>query len=219
MHLIWLAIAVVAAIASGAVGFDIGKNSAQIAAAIKSSAAAAGARPCPGATVPPAAGSHLASLLVRQPAGVTPLRGPFSHHVLSLGQFVSALYPQNPAYRSQLVDRCFQIAAQRGWTQPSGEIVAVYLIQFQTPADARSYALAAEAGDLADPLNRVHVAVSGVSDGILIEDPSLDKYGNTRTRLLGDQGNVAIIIHVFEPARLPSHAVSMSLLREQAARL
>jgi hypothetical protein len=139
--------------------------------------------------------------------------------VLSLGQFVRALYAQSPGEQTQLADRCFQVAAQRGWTRPSGQIVAVYLIQFATPADARSYALSAEAGDLSDPANRLHLAVSGISDGILIEDPSLDKYGNTRSRLLGDQGNVAILIHVFEPARLPSHASSVSLLRKQVARI
>ena len=58
-----------------------------------------------------------------------------------------------------------------------------------------------------------------MSDGILIEDPSLNDFGDTTTRLLGDRGNVAILIHVYTPARLASQAFSASLLRQQAARI
>jgi hypothetical protein len=61
--------------------------------------------------------------------------------------------------------------------------------------------------------------VISVPDGMLIEDPSLNEFGDATARLIGDRGNVAIIIHVYEPARLPSQALSISLLREQAARI
>ena len=219
VHLIWLAIALLATIASGSVGFIIGKNSAQIGAVIKSAAAAAGARPCPGATVAPSVGSHLAGELLPVPAGATRPKGPYAHQVLSLDQFISELYPQDPAEKARMVGRCFEVAAQQSWTVPSGETVYVYLIQFGTNTDARSYALAGEQGFLADPLDKSHSSVSGVSDGILIQDPTLDKYGNTRSWLLGDQANVTIMIQIFVPAHLPASSVGPSLLRQQAARI
>jgi hypothetical protein len=48
--------------------------------------------------------------------------------------------------------------------------------------------------------------------------PKLDSYGNTLTRLLGDAGNVAVIIHVFVPARTDNAAVAR-VLRQQSALL
>jgi len=61
--------------------------------------------------------------------------------------------------------------------------------------------------------------VAGVSDGIQIGHPALDQYGNTLTRLLGDKGSVAILIHVFVPAHIEPLAPAAALLRSQAARL
>jgi hypothetical protein len=39
------------------------------------------------------------------------------------------------------------------------------------------------------------------------------------TRLIGDKGNVAIIVHIFVPAHLPRRAFATRILRQQAARL
>ena len=137
----------------------------------------------------------------------------------SLDQFVRELYPQAPSFeKRRLVARCFRVATQQGWVLPSGRAVAVYLVQFGTRLDARSYALAVQSADLADPRNKLHGAVRGVSDGILIEAPKLDKYGNTLSRMIGDKGNVAMIIHIFVPAHLPSRTSAVPLLRRQAAR-
>jgi hypothetical protein len=138
----------------------------------------------------------------------------------TLEQYVTTLYSRAPRYeKRRLIQRCFQVAAQQGWESPSGRMVVVYLVQFRTPADARSYTLAAQSADIAEPRNKFHDAVRGVSDGVLIEDPKLDKYGNTLSRLTGDKGNVSILIDVFEPAHLPSRTSVTPLLRRQAARL
>ncbi|HEX6931004.1 MAG TPA: hypothetical protein VF162_02590 [Streptosporangiaceae bacterium] len=219
VHVIWLVVALVAALGCGTAGFVIGKSSAQISSAIKSDAAAAGAKPCHGASPAPGVGAHLANELLPLPAGGKYLKGRYRHQVDSLDQFVSTLYSSAPREKDRLIARCFQVAAQQGWVLPSGRIVAVYLVQFGTPADARSYALAAQSADIADPRNKLHDAVKGVSDGILIEDPTPDKYGNTVSRLLGDKGNIAIIVHVFVPAHLPLRASATRLLLRQAARL
>ncbi len=219
VHMIWLIITLVAALGCGAAGFLIGKSSEQIASAIKSGGAAAGAAPCKGASAAPGAGSHLASELLPLPRGAKYLKGRFKHQVDSLDEFLSALYPHVSFERGRLVAQCFRVAAQQGWVLPSGRIVTVYLAQFGTRADARSYALATQTADLADPRNKLHGAVSGVSDGILIEAPAPDKYGNTLSRLVGDKGNVAIIVHIFVPAHLPSRTSAMPFLRRQAARL
>lgn len=219
VHVIWLVVALVAALGCGTAGFVIGKSSAQISSAIKSDAAAAGAKPCRGASPAHSTGVHLASELLPLPAGARYLKGRYRHQVDSLDQFVGTLYSSAPREKARLVARCFQVAAQQGWVLPSGRIVAVYLVQFGTSADARSYALAAQSADLADRRNKLHGAVNGVSDGILIEDPAPDKYGNTVSRLIGDKGNVAIIVHFFVPAHLPLRTSATRLLLRQAARL
>ena len=60
--------------------------------------------------------------------------------------------------------------------------------------------------------------MKGVDDGIYIADPALDQDGNTFTRLLGDRGNVSMIIHVFVPAGL-NEAAAVQVLKAQYARL
>jgi hypothetical protein len=218
LHVVWLVVALVAALGSGTAGFVIGKASEQISANIKSGAAAAGATSCRGATPGPAVGSHLASRLLPLPPGAKYLKG-LKHRVDTLDQYVKTLYSSAPYEKARLVARCFQVAAQQGWVLPSGRIVAVYLAQFGTHADARSYALAAQSADLADKRNKLHGPVSGVADGMIIEAPGPDKYGNTVTRLIGDKGKVAIIVHMFVPAHLPQRAMATRTLRHQAARL
>jgi hypothetical protein len=219
LHVVWLVVALVAALGSGTAGFLIGKSSEQISSNIRSGAAATGARPCHGATTPgPAVGSHLASRLLPLPRGAKYLKG-LKHRVDTLDDYVKTLYSSAPYERARLVARCFQVAAQQGWVLPSGRIVAVYLAQFGTHADARSYALAAQSADLADKRNKLHGPVTGVSDRMIIEAPAPDKYGNTVTRLIADKGKVAIIVHLFVPAHLPQRAVAERTLRHQAARL
>ena len=219
VHVIWLVVALVTALGCGTAGFVIGKSSAQIDSAIKSGAAAADAKPCPKAAPAHSVGVRLAGDLLPRAPGAKYLKGRYKHQVDTLGQYVTTLYSKAPDEKGRLIQRCFQVAAQQGWVLPSGRIVVVYLAQFGTPADARSYALATQSADIADRRNKLHDAVSGVSDGILIENPKQDKYGNTESRLIGDKGTVAIIIHVFEPAHLPSRTSVTPLLRRQAARL
>jgi hypothetical protein len=57
--------------------------------------------------------------------------------------------------------------------------------------------------------------VPRVTDGKGLGAPKLDTYGNTLTRVLGDVGNVAIIIHVFMPART-DNPFATSVLQHQS---
>jgi hypothetical protein len=54
---------------------------------------------------------------------------------------------------------------------------------------------------------------------MFIGQPSLDHYGNALSRLIGDRGNVAIIMHLLTPAHLPLRGTADAVLRSQAARL
>jgi hypothetical protein len=155
VHVIWLIVAMVAALGCGTAGFVVGKSSAQIGARIRSGAAAAKTSPCRGASLSTAVGHQLASALVPLPSGTTYLKGRYRHQVDTLDQYIATLYSKSAHERARLVARCFQVAAQQGWQWRSGRIVAVYLAQFGTHADARSYALAAQSADLADPRNKL----------------------------------------------------------------
>jgi hypothetical protein len=220
VHLSWLAGLLVGIVVSGLLGFSIGRNGSQIGADLKSDGAAAGASPCPGEAAPAGAGRQLVAQLLPLPRGDTELKGAkYAPHALSLNGYLRLLYAGNPTEGDRLTARCFQAAATRAWSESSGVIVAVYMVRFATSADARSYALAAQAADMADPLNKLHTTVTGVADGMLVQDPTLDKYGNTLSRIIGDKDNVAIIIHVFAPAHLPATSFADSLLRRQSARI
>jgi hypothetical protein len=131
---------------------------------------------------------------------------------------VNALYSKNPTEQQRLTARCFQTAVHRGWTSPAGSATSVWLVQFGTAAGARSYVLAYEAALAADPAYSDAFGVSGVSDGKGSGEPKLDSLGNTSTTMLGDAGNVAIIIGVFVPARLDNSAAA-SVLQQQSAML
>lgn len=222
VHVIWLIAALVASLAAGSAGFVVGdafaSHRSAINAAIGSARAGARTGPCPPAPAADQAGSRLRSLLLPRPAGSRPSSTVKEPPVLSLSQYVHILYAGRASIVAQLTARCFQIAANRLWVTASGTIVAIYLSRFATAADARSYALFTEAGDLSAPTVTGHEPLPGVSDGVAVQHAKLDKFGNTFTDLLGDKGNVAIIIHVFVPARLATIAQDRSLLTAQSAR-
>jgi hypothetical protein len=138
--------------------------------------------------------------------------------VLSLRDYMNELYPGNSTEQLRLTTRCFQTAVHRTWQMPGGTVTSVWLIQFGTAADARSYTLATEQGDAADPANTDKFTVAGVADGMGLARSALDKYGNTVTRLLGDARNTSMIIHIFIPARTDNMAAA-HVLQHQNARL
>jgi len=220
---IWLIVALLASLAAGSAGFAVGdafaSHRSAIDAAIGSARAGARTGPCPSAPASGTAGQRLHSLLLPRPAGARPSSSVKTRAVLSLRDYVRALYAGRASIAAQLNARCFQIAANRLWVTASGTVVSIYLAQFATAADARSYMLFTESGDLGVPSVTSHVPVPGVSDGMAVQHAKLDKYGNTFTDLLGDRGNVAIIIHVFVPARLPALARDRSMLTAQSARV
>lgn len=223
VHVSWLIAALAAALCLGlgglAVGYYIGDHHEQVSAAIKGTEAQAAAPPCEGRSAPPATYSALLTMLLPAPAGSQKPTGANATPELSLNAYVQQLY-SDPAYETpRLRARCFQFAVHRWWATGTGQIVSIYLIQFGSAADARSYALATEAADLKGAGNTTHAAVPGVPDGIQIGHPAMDNYGNTLTRLIGDQSSVAILIHIYEPAHLDPPAKAAALLRNQSYRI
>ena len=220
VHLIWLAVSLVSLVLGGFAGFAISKAGPRLGAAIRSAGAAAGAAPCPGQTVPAGAGAALARRLLPVPAGATRYtKHEFARRVLTADQLAGEFWRGDPLGRFRLSARCFRIAAQVNWYEPSGAVTVIWLVKFATANDARSFALMLQAGDLADPHNSVHMTLNGVADGMLIGQPSLDHYGNMTSRLIGDRSNVAIIIHLYTPAHLPQRTTADALLRRQAERI
>jgi hypothetical protein len=218
--LIWLAVSLVSLVLGGFAGFAISKAGPRLGAAIRSAGVAAGVGPCPSGTVPAGAGAALARRLLPVPAGATRYtKGDFARRVLTAGQFAGEFWQGEPLARFRLSARCFRIAAQVNWYAPSGAVTVIWLVKFATANDARSFALMVQAGDISDPRNSVHMALNGVADGMLIGRPSLDGYGNMRSLLIGDRGNVAIAIHLFTPAHLPQRSAADALLRRQAAHI
>ncbi len=214
------AVAIAAALIAGTLGYVIGTQHSRIGAAVQNFKAAA-AGPCrtgqttpdPSATSP--AGAALLTGLLPMPRGATQVKV-LKQGVLSLRDYIKELYPGNSTEQLRLTTRCFRTAVHRTWQMPDGTITSVWLIQFGTAADARSYTLATEQGDAADPANTDKFTVARVMDGMGLARPALDKYGNTLTRLLGDAGNISIIIHILIPARTDDIAAAHVLLHQNA---
>jgi hypothetical protein len=216
-------VALAAALVAGSGGYELGLQHSRI-NAVAANLNAVGSGVCPAGSAAtglsatsPAATALLARLLP-VPQGdkqVTILK----QGVLSLSDYMQQLYSKNSSEKARLVARCFQAAVHRTWETPGGTTVSVWLIQFGSNADARSYTLATEQGD-ADtmPASTARFTVPGVADSKGFADATLDQDGNTFTRVLGDAGNTSIIIHLFIPAKI-DNAASSQVLQAQSARL
>src|SRR5262249_26595632 len=153
----------------GVGGFAIGKAAPQLSAAIRSAKGAAGVGPCPSGSLPTTAGAALASRLLPVPSRATRYtKGDFASEVLTADQLASEFWPGDPLERARLTARCFRIAAVVNWYEPSGAVTLIWLVQFATANDARSFALMLQAADTSNPRNTVHAPLSGVTDGMLI---------------------------------------------------
>lgn len=216
-------VALAAALISGSAGYELGLQHSRIGAAVQNiNAVASGSCPAGTASTAPSAispaGTALLARLLPVPKAdkqVTVLK----QGVLSLSDYVQELYPDNSAEQARLVARCFQTAVHRTWLTPGGTTVSVWLIQFGSRAEARSYTLSVEQGDASVvPAGTAKFTVAGVADSIGFGDATLDKDGNTFTRVLGDAGNTSMIIHIFIPAET-NDAASSQILKAQSARL
>src|SRR5215469_9203958 len=215
---VWCLVVVVASVIAAASGYYVGLPHSRINSGLQTFKAALSG-PCPtGRTGPdpsatsPAGGALLARVLPA-PTGYKRITGD-KQGVLSLKDYAHLLYGSDRSAQQRLVARCFQTAVHRDWASGGGTLISVWLIQFGTAADARSYILSTEQGDSSDPANSDVFHVSRVVDGLGLGTPKLDKYGNTFTHVLGDAGNVAIIIHIFVPARL-DNSYAARVLQQQ----
>jgi hypothetical protein len=128
---------------------------------------------------------------------------------------VNTLYAGEKGEQQRLAGRCFQTAVHREWDSPGGTTTSVWLIQFGTAAGARSYIIAIEQAAVGDPTYPNNFRVGQVTDGMGFGDPKLDTYGNTLARVVGDAGNVAILIDVWVPART-DYSAAASILKQQS---
>jgi hypothetical protein len=228
VHVGWLIAAVlitavlIGSVAAGA-GYLVGRRHA--------ATAAAGPEKGTGGLTPPASGvggctpqlaatePALTSLLVPVPHGASRDGSiPFAQ-ALSLNQFVSDVYAASQDQAPVLSALCFQAAARQAYVTASGEIVVTYLIRFASDGDAESYTLRTTSADKTEKGITTSTAVAGVTDGTILCRPSLDQYGNTLCHVLAVRGNIAILMHVYQPGQLPAQSVVEALLREQFARL
>src|SRR5262249_38969162 len=177
------AVALAAALLAGVLGYAIGIQHSRIGSVAQNFRAIAGGAcpagetaPDPSATSP--AGAALRARLLPVPRDARQVRA-LKQGVLSLRDYLNELYPDRATERQHLTARCFQTAVHRTWQTPGGTVISVWLIQFGTAADARSYTLATEQADATDPAITDKFTVAGVSDGMGLGRPARDKDGGT----------------------------------------
>lgn len=231
LHATWLAIAVLAAIFAGAGGYAVGTHHNASAAGhsqaannpdLNLPAGPIGARPCAATETAATPGAQLISDLLPRPTGSTLVPGIGAPRAYSLRDYVRALYSPADftAVEGQMAARCFRTAVHGEWRTSAGVLVSIWLVQFASPTGAQSYTLGQANTDVSLGDGKGGDAtVSGVPDGVILESPSMDKYGDTLTRMFGCIGPVSILIHYFQPAYVPRRATAEQVLQAQASRL
>jgi hypothetical protein len=230
VHVLWLTVTVIVAILTGSTAYYLGTHHTEQSAsarhdsgiALPHTPPPAGSTQCAPTEVAASPDSKLISELIPPPVGSTRPASAATPRAYSLHAYVTQLYGNSAVNHEQalLASRCFQTAVNGEWQTHAGTLVSIWLVQFADNAGARSYALGQQQEDLT--LTGAHGRwehVSGVSDGLLIQDSGLDKYGNSFSRMFGDSGHIMILIHVFVPARWDSEPSMAALLRDQAARI
>jgi hypothetical protein len=171
--------------------------------------------PDPSATSP--AGSAFFARLLPIPVGDTPDTSLAKAGVFSLTDFMNANYPAAPAEEQYFQADCFQTAVHRAWSSPNQDVTSAWLVQFGTAAGARSYTVADEQALSGDPTYTDDFRVPRVADGMGYGRPGSQSFTSV-TDVLGDAGNVAILITFYTPENLDNAAASL-LLQQQYALL
>jgi hypothetical protein len=231
IHAVWLAITVLVAIITGSSAYYLGTHHVQRPPPLPPAAASqnpvvaqppTNAYQCEPTDTAAGSDSRLISELLPVPAGASrPPTAP-APRAYTLHAYVSDLYARSALDHEEalLEARCFQTAVNGQWQTAGGTIVSIWLVQFADSGGARSYALGQEQTDLSLMGRHGRWAdVSGVLDGMLIQDSGLDQYGDSFTRMFGDRGNIMILIHVDVPGQPDSEDSMTALLRAQADRI
>jgi hypothetical protein len=232
IHATWLAVTLLVALITGATAYSLGAHHGQQSAL---PAAAPTASQAPVVAPPPAnayqcaptdtatgSDARLFSELLPVPAGAARPAGAPAPKAYTLHAYVTSLYAKSGVGHEQalLQARCFEVAVNGQWETAGGTLVSIWLVQFADSGGARSYALGQEQTDLSLMSRPGRAAnVSGVSDGMLIQDSGLDQEGDSFNRVLGDRGNIMILIHVYVPGQWASESSLGALLRSQANRI
>ncbi len=226
VHAVWVVIALVVALVAGSGGYYLGGQHAHPVSAARIGDNAPGSAPaaqkvCGASATAAQPDSRLLAALLPLPAGASRPSAEPAPKAFTLNGFVAYLYGKDSNHeKSFLSGLCFKTAVNGQWHTSAEVIVSIYLVQFALPAEARSYALGLEQADIgAVGKHGRHAKVPGVADGMIISVARLDSFGNTLTRLIGDAGSVAVLLHVFVPATLQPAATMDALLREQVSRL
>ncbi|HTJ66935.1 MAG TPA: hypothetical protein VL551_05340 [Actinospica sp.] len=231
----WVGIAGVVALAAAfGAGLAVGRTTAPkatVAAAAKvptallhsSTATASSAASATSPTTAKAPSGTLASALLPVPSGGTAKTAPGSgaDGSLTLAQYVAMLYPSTATTETSLLQaRGFMTGATRWMDTAAGQELSIYLIEFQAPSGAQSYALATGLAHKSDSAyaGQTTFTVPGLTDGEGFETGTLDKYGNTDSFVYGAVGNVAIIVHCYTPGSL-NRAGLLAAVSQQETRL
>jgi hypothetical protein len=164
----------------------------------------------------------LVSALVPLPPGAQSQKvtGAGSDGSMTLDQFVQGLFSSGSSEGSVLQARGFEGAAARWMRTSSAQQDDFYLIAFDSPAGAQSFALAQGRAYEDDPskTSDTRFTVPGLMDGVGYETSTLDSYGNANCEIFGVVGNVTIIVNTFTPAKLMRSEV-LTLVGQQVVRL
>lgn len=166
-------------------------------------------------SIPLGDGKALLAAILPAPAGAKPNKiDGSSDGVMDLDQIMQVDFTDDSDERGILQARGFTVAAERDWRGTDGVEVDTELIQFNTADGARSHILGQQGAYGRDTDFTSSFAIAGTALGNGYESPTLDKYGNHRTTILVQDGNIAILMYFFNPGTL-NRAKEIAALQAQ----
>ncbi len=160
----------------------------------------------------------LAKMLPVPADGLPEPTGSSGDKVMNLDEFLKELFSGSPQEGGLLVQRRFQVAAERDWRNPDDSEVNIQLIQFGIDAGAQGYVLGQVGAFTLDPEVTAKYEISGASYGSGFEKSAPDSAGLRRALLFAQDGPIAVVILVFTPGNLDRTA-EITLLQQQVRAL
>jgi hypothetical protein len=103
------------------------------------------------------------------------------------------------------------------WVADNTDVGDLFLLNFGSPAQARSRAVSVATADTINDPNRTTATISGLpANVVVIQTKDIDTVGNIRAWAYGYPGTIEVELWFYSPATLDQHTLVSWLNREYA---
>jgi len=121
---------------------------------------------------------------------------------MDLDQFMKVAFSSDDSERGILEARGFTVAAERDWLGTDGVEYDTQLIQFATADGAKSHVLGQQGAYAGDKTTSSSFTIPNSTLGKGFENDTQDQFGNRVATLLAQDGDVVLLMFVYNPGTL-----------------